>query len=168
MPAPYHSLHRKLENVLKAYLANQADLDATVYTFLECVALGTAVEEPFIGIRCKRSTPTTDVQLALATGSRVVSAELSIRSHALNVSDPASALQVVKTFRQVHDELVGKTLDCFFTDTLMADLNTLCAVENGLEIEQIEQFDMTDEPEERSGVTQVTIPITCHPKEWVT
>ena len=168
MPPPYHSMHRKLENVVKAYLAQKDELAATVYTFLEVAALGDAVKEPFIGIRCKHSVPTTEVQLALASGSRVLSLELTIRSHTLHVTDPSNALVVVKTFRDVHDELVGKTMDCFFSETLMADLNAFCEVENGLEIEQIEQFDMTDEPEERSGVTRVMFPITCHPQEWTT
>jgi hypothetical protein len=160
-------MHRKLENVLKAFFAQNENLPATVYTFLEVASLGTAVSEPFIGIRCKHSTPTTDVQLAIATGSRVVSAEIMIRSHALDVQNPQNVLSYVKKFRAVHDELVGKTVDCFFRDDLIAELNRLCKEENGIEVEQVEQFDMDDEPEERSGVTRVVFPITCHPREWI-
>jgi hypothetical protein len=42
MSAPYHYLHRRLENVLKSYLQQQMDASVTMYTFLEVAGLGEA------------------------------------------------------------------------------------------------------------------------------
>lgn len=167
MAPPYHSMHRKLENVIAAFLRDNEDLAANVYGWLEIVALGEGVAEPWVGIRCRSSVSTTpEVQLVLGSGSRVIQVSISVRSHALHVAPSDDPLAVVKTFREVHDELVGKVIDCFFREDLIEALNAQAAVVGGIEIEQVEQFEMTDEPADRSGVTEIVIPITCHPKEW--
>jgi hypothetical protein len=167
MPAPYHSLHRKLENVIKQLLSLDEDLGVHLYSYMEVVALGESVEEPFVGVRCQHSTSTTpEVQLTLGSGSRVISVELRIRSHALHITDGKDPLKVVQAYRDYHDQIVGKVVDRFMRDDLIVALNQLCQVEGGIEVEQVDQFEMNDNPEDRSGVTEVTFPITCHPKEW--
>jgi hypothetical protein len=167
MPAPYHTLHRRLENVLKAFLKANTDIDLHVYNYLDVVALGCDVEEPFLGIRCQHSVSATpEAQLPISTGSRTVTASLKIRSHALNITNGRDPLSVVQEFRDYHDTLVGKVLDCFFQDNLISVLNSFCQTENGIGIDQVDQFDITDTPEDRSGVTEITLPIWCHPQEW--
>jgi hypothetical protein len=164
MSAPYHYLHRKLEDALKSFLEQNTELNATVYTFMEAVGLGEAVVEPYVGIRCRSSSPTVpEVQLLLASGSRIIQAELKIRSHALNTTNDENPIKTVELFRDVHAQLVGNVVDCFYRSDIIEALNAIGAVVGGIEIEQIDQPEMEDNPEDRSGVTVVTFPIYCHP-----
>ena len=165
MPAPYHVLHRRLEDVLRAFLASNTDLGMTVYRYMEVVALGDGVVEPYVGIRCQRSASSTpEVQLMLGTGSRIITAQFLIVSHALHAtgSDP---LSIVQQYRDYHDGLVGNLIDTFMRDDLLDALNQHAAVIGGVRVEQVDQFDMNDEPQGRSGTTEITIPIMCHPQE---
>jgi hypothetical protein len=165
MPAPYHALHRKLEDVLRAFLVANAELGMTVYRYMDVVALGDGVVEPYVGIRCQRSTSTTpEVQLVLGSGSRIVTAQFLVVSHALHVAG-ADPLSIVTEYRNYHDGLVGNLIDTFLRDDLIAALNEHAAVVTGLRVETVDQFDMMDEPNERSGTTEITMPIMCHPQE---
>lgn len=164
MPPPYHSLHRKLENVVKNFITANCDVNLHVYSFLEVVHLGEAIEEPFLAVRCRHSTDTTpEVQLALASGSRTISCSIRIRSHAEPISNSTEPLKVIQEYRDYHDEIVGKVLDCFHRSDLLVELNKIAAVEGGIYIAQVMTYDITDNPEDRSGVTEIEMPFECNP-----
>jgi hypothetical protein len=165
MPPPYHSLHRRLEDVLRAFLTSNQDLGMKVYRYMDVVALGEGVVEPYVGIRCQRSTSSTpEVQLVLGTGSRIVTAQFLVVSHALHATG-ANPLTIVQEYRDVHDKLVGDVIDSFMRDDLITALNEQAANIGGVRVEQVDQFEMNDEPQGRSGTTEITMPIMCHPQE---
>jgi len=163
----YHYLHRKIERVLKAFLAENMEQSVNTHIWLEVTALGEALAEPWIGIRCKSSeSATPEVQLPLGAGNRNLSVELSIRSHAIPETSGTDPLSVITEWATLHEALVGKVVDCFYRDDIIAALNAKATETGaGVVVVQIDQLSMSDELLERSGVTQVTIPLMCAPVE---
>jgi hypothetical protein len=167
MSAPYHYMHRKLEKVLKAFLAQNCPTGVTVYTFLQVAGLGQSVKEPLVAIRCQTSTPSepgVQLELALAAPSRAIIALIRIRTHAEDITSPKDPLTIIEEYADYHADLVGKVVDSFYQTGIVAKLNAIAQTEGvNINIEQIEQPDMADNPEDRSGVTDITFLIHCNP-----
>lgn len=155
MSAPYHFIHQKLEDVLKAFLRDGNDPGCNIYTYGEVTAYGEQIKEPFIGVRCNSSTPgVPEVQLALGWGSRQVRAEIVVRTHAEDT---------VNDSRTNHSNLVGVVLDNFYRQDIVDALNAQCLIIGNIGIDGIDQPDITTGIEARSYATSIVFPILCHP-----
>jgi len=154
---PFHYIHQKLEDVIKAYIIDFSTPGhgANIYTYGELTGYGDQIKEPFIGVRCASSSPgVPEVQLALGWGLRQARLEIVVRTHAEDL---------VETSRAIHGNLVGTVLDGFYRQDIVAALNVQCVIIGNIGIDGIDQPEITTGIEGRSYATSLVFPILCHP-----
>jgi hypothetical protein len=91
----------------------------------------------------------------------VINATIRVRTHAENLT---ADIGTITAYRDVHEDLVEKVVDTFYCTDLIDRLNAIAVAQNmGINVEQIDQPDENDNPENRSGVTEIVFPIHCNP-----
>lgn len=157
----YHHLDRKLEQTIKQYIGSIGEPPCDLWLYGEAVSKNVEIEEPYVAIRCRGSTPMfPEIQLGSNTGNRMYNVEIAIRSHAADVYENGDVSVVAI---DAHDQIVGVILDMFYRSDIQDVLHAAATTIGNIGVCQVDAPDMDTDMKDRSWVTIIKIVIGCYP-----